>query len=154
MVLLSYWLGPARSYLWIVTAARVQLVTLPPGPEIEALVRPHQSAIDNAMADPLKTAGGAGERLFQMLVQPALPSIPRGSHVVVVPDAALYALNFETLPVLPPERRASEDTDDYWIEDVEIAIAPSLAMLRTRAGAERCRREVAAAHRQPDAEEP
>jgi CHAT domain-containing protein len=128
MVFLSYWLAPAHSYLWIVTSARVQLVTLPPGQEIEALVRQHQSAIDNVMADPLKTAGGAGDRLFQILVQPALSSIRRGSTVVVVPDAALYALNFETLPVAA----TAELPRRYWIEDVELAIAPSLAMLNRR----------------------
>jgi CHAT domain-containing protein len=42
--------------------------------------------------------------------------------VVIVPDGALYGLNFETLPVDGPHRH-------YWIEDAEIQIAPSLAML-------------------------
>ena len=42
-VFLSYWLAPARSYLWVVTPARVQLFTLPPAQDIEALVRQHQA---------------------------------------------------------------------------------------------------------------
>jgi CHAT domain-containing protein len=42
--------------------------------------------------------------------------------MVIVPDGALNTLNFETLPV-PGETR------HYWIEDVEIAVAPSLGTL-------------------------
>ena len=33
-VLLSYWLGPTRSYVWVVTAAGVQCLRLPPANEI------------------------------------------------------------------------------------------------------------------------
>jgi tetratricopeptide (TPR) repeat protein len=130
MVFLSYWLAPSRSYVWIVTPARVQIVPLPPAKEIEALVRQHQAAIDNVMADPLKSAGAAGDRLFHLLVEPALRFVPRGSPVLIVPDGALYALNFETLPVMPDATATA--ARHYWIEDVEIAIAPSLAMLNSR----------------------
>src|SRR5207245_11510968 len=55
-----------------------------------------------------------------MLVAPA--ALPHNASVVIVPDGALYGVNFETLPVDGPRRH-------YWIEDAEIQIAPSLAML-------------------------
>ncbi len=106
--------------------------TLPPAREIEALVRQHQAAIDNIIADPLKSAGGAGDRLFEILVEPALPSLPHGSRVLIVPDASLYALNFETLPTSDCDCRLPTTGRHYLIEDVEIAVAPSLAMLNTR----------------------
>ena len=48
--------------------------------------------------------------------------LPRNGRVVIVPDGALNNLDFETMPV-PGERRR------YWIEDVEIAVAPSLGLL-------------------------
>jgi tetratricopeptide (TPR) repeat protein len=128
-VFLSYWLAPARSYLWVVTPARVQLFTLPTAADIEALVRQHQAAIDNVLSDPLTSAGTPGDRLFELLVQPALPSIPRGSRALIVPDAALYALNFETLPIGHPQTSAGRH---YLIEDFEVAVAPSLAMLSAR----------------------
>ena len=130
MVFLSYWLAPGRSYLWVITPARVEIVPLPPAPEIEALVRQHQAVIDNVMADSLKSAGAAGDRLFHLLVEPALRFVPRGSPVLIVPDGALYALNFETLPVTPGA--TANTARHYWIEDVEIQIAPSLAMLNSR----------------------
>jgi hypothetical protein len=128
-VFLSYWLAPARSYLWVVTPARVQLFTLPPAKDIEALVRQHQAGIDNVLSDPLTAVGTPGDRLFELLLQPALSSIPRGSRVLIVPDAALYALNFETLPVGHLETPSGRH---YLIEDFEVAVAPSLAMLSLR----------------------
>ena len=134
-VFLSYWLAPARSYLWIVTPARVQLFTLPPAADIEALVRQHQKGIDNVLSDPLTAVGTPGDRLLELLVQPALSSIPRGSRVLIVPDAALYALNFETLPVSHESRATSHEPRagrHYLIEDFEVAVAPSLAMLSVR----------------------
>jgi len=127
---LSYWLAPARSYLWVVTGARVQMFTLAPAGEIEALVRQHQATIDNVLADPLKPGATAGHRLFELLVLPALPFLPRGSRILIVPDAALYALNFETLPVGSPQSPAA--SSHYLIEDFEVAVAPSLAMLDAR----------------------
>lgn len=123
-IFLSYWLGPARSYLWIVSPARVEIVTLPAAQVIEGLVREYRAAIDK-LADPLAGRDTAGDTLFQMLVQPALRAIPKSRAVLVVPDGALYALNLETLPV-GGERR------HYWIEDVELQISPSLAMLDGR----------------------
>jgi CHAT domain-containing protein len=46
--------------------------------------------------------------------------------VVIVPDGALTRINFESLPVPGPTRH-------YWIEDVEVAIAPSLGTLSAKA---------------------
>ncbi|HXT30275.1 MAG TPA: CHAT domain-containing protein [Vicinamibacterales bacterium] len=121
-VLLSYWLAPNRSYLWVVSADGIHGVALPPASEIAALVREYKGLLDNAVADPLASAGGAGDRLYDMLVRPASAWIPPSSRVIVVADGPLYGLNFETLPVPGPPRH-------YWIEDVEVQIAPGLSML-------------------------
>jgi tetratricopeptide (TPR) repeat protein len=119
-----YWLGPTRSWVWTVGARGIAATPLPPGPVIETLVGQHQGAIQNAMSDPLAPAGGAGDRLFDMLVGPLASVVPPGGHLVIVPDGALHRLNFETLPVAAPVRH-------YWIEDVTLQIAPSLAMLQS-----------------------
>ena len=116
-VLLSYWLGPSRSYVWVVTAAGVQCLRLPPANEIAALVRQYQATVSNALADPLASSGTAGDRLYQLLVEPVLPWIPPGTRVVIAADGALHGINFETLPVPGAKRH-------YWIEDAEIQIAP------------------------------
>jgi tetratricopeptide (TPR) repeat protein len=127
-VLVSYWLAPARSYVWIADRQGVRVRTLPPAAEIEALVGQHQAAIQNALADPLSTRDGPGDRLFRLLVEPALGSLGPGGSIVIVPDGALHGLNFETLPVDGPRRH-------YWIEDVEVQIAPALALLTEPRGA-------------------
>ena len=124
-VLLSYWLAPVRSFVWIVTADGIRVRELPPARVIETLVRDHRAAIETSTADPLAARDSAGDRLYRLLVEPIRQSIPSLGSVVIVPDGALYGLNFETLPVDGPRRH-------YWIEDVEIQIAPSLAMLGHR----------------------
>jgi CHAT domain-containing protein/tetratricopeptide (TPR) repeat protein len=125
-VLLSYWLAPDQSMLWVVSPHGIQLLPLPPAAQIEALVRQHQATIANALADPLGGHDTAGDKLYQTLVAPAARWIPKDARVVIVPDGALHGINFETLPVDGPRRH-------YWIEDVQIEVAPSLATLTTAA---------------------
>lgn len=122
MVFLSYWLGPDRSYLWVVDAKGAAIVTLPRAADIEALVREHAASIANVMVNPLAAKDTAGDKLFQLLVQPAARWLSPGASVVIVPDGALSSINFETLPVDGAARH-------YWIEDVEVQIAPSLASI-------------------------
>jgi CHAT domain-containing protein/tetratricopeptide (TPR) repeat protein len=120
-VLVSYWLGPARSYVWVVSVSGVQCIRLPPASEIEPLVRQYRTLVDNTLANPLAT-DNVGDRLYRLVVEPVLRSTPRGARLVIVPDGALHAINFETLPV-GGERR------HYLIDDVEIETAPGLSML-------------------------
>jgi CHAT domain-containing protein len=119
LVFLSYWLTPQASDLWIVTGKGTRHVELPPSSEIESLLRDHQAAIASVVSDPLG-ANSPGDKLYRILVGPAARDVHPGSRVVIVPDGVLHGLNFETLPVDGPRRR-------YWIEDVEIQVAPSLA---------------------------
>jgi CHAT domain-containing protein len=121
-VLLSYWLAPRRSLLWIVTGDGVRMVELPPATDIENLVREHQKSIENALANPMAARETAGDRLYQLLLAPAMSSLAGRSRIIVTPDGALHRLNFETLPVDGPRRH-------YLIEDLEVQVAPSLALL-------------------------
>jgi CHAT domain-containing protein len=124
-VLLSYWLAPRQSYVWVVTAGGIRAVPLAPGPQIQELVRAYRSMLDNALADPLASQNTPGHRLYDMLVAPVAASIPEGASVLIVPDGALHQLNFETLPA----------ENQYLIEKAEIQVAPSLALLSAQAGA-------------------
>ena len=124
-LLLSYWLGPARSHAWVVSAREIHHVPLPPAAEIEGLVREYQDAIERRLADPLRTRIPAGDRLYQLLIAPVRQWIPAGSHVILATDGILHGLNLEALPQPGPEPR-------YWIEDVTMSIAPSLGLLAER----------------------
>jgi CHAT domain-containing protein len=122
---LFYWLTPAKSHLWVITGGGIRCLELPASAEIEALVRAHQSAIANVLANPLTASDSAGSRLYRLIVAPAVAGLPANARIVIVPDGPLHAVNFETLPVDGPRRH-------YWIEDAEIQIAPSLASLTTK----------------------
>ena len=137
-VVLSYWLKPERSYLWVVTPTRVQLFPLPPQKEIDAAVDEYRKAL---LGPSQARDSGAGEKLYQMLVAPAEKLITgmnrhpersgrqaaesRDLHsprVIVIPDGSLVNLNFETLMVPTPQPH-------YWIEDATISSASSIALL-------------------------
>ena len=120
-ILLSYWLAPAQSHVWVVTPREIHHVALPPAAQIEPLVKQYEEAIERQLADPLRTRLAAGEKLYDMLIAPVRQWVPAGTRVVIVPDGALHNINFEALPVPgePPH---------YFIRDVTLEIAPSLAM--------------------------
>jgi CHAT domain-containing protein len=88
-------------------------------------VEQHNRAIAN-LQDPLASGQAAAKQLYDELVAPAAALVPPGSNVIIVPNGRLHDLNFETLVV-------AGATPHYWIEDVTIAIAPSLAVLKGEA---------------------
>ena len=118
---LSYWLGPQRSFLWVVTGSGIRSFVLPPAAEITKLVEAYQGFIEGSMRDPMVSESDAGRKLYESLIAPAASLIPSGARVVIVPDGALHRLNFETLPVYT-------ERPHYWIDDVTVAVAPSLGI--------------------------
>jgi CHAT domain-containing protein len=126
-VVLAYWLKPGRSYLWVITPNKVALFPIAADSEIDDAVQAYRRAVTGPR-DPLETANDSGRRLFEMLVAPAQKLIPAKSGVIIIADGSLHGLNFETLLAPTPKLH-------YWIEDVTISNANSLAML----GASRAR---------------
>jgi CHAT domain-containing protein/tetratricopeptide (TPR) repeat protein len=120
-IILSYWLAPGRSSVWLIGPAGLTHKPLPPSRQLDDLVRKHTDAITGG-EDPL-AAGAASFALYKAVLEPVHQLIPPGSNVIIVPDGALHQLNFETLVV--PEPRPH-----YWIEDVAISTAPSLRVLQ------------------------
>ena len=125
-IFLSYWLAPARSFLWVITPSRISLFKLPPEPQISSLVNDYLAAIEG-LHDPLREGRNAGQELYQRLLEPALPLVPAGSHVAIVADGALHNLDFGTLPVSGSQPR-------YWIEDVTLSVVPSLDLVYRNLG--------------------
>ena len=119
--LLVYWLGEKHSYLWAINPAKTQCLTLPPASEIDPLVRSYRD-LTLKSSDLLADASDAGKKLYSTLVAPARKLVPANSRVILLPDASLYGLNFETLIVPDPQPH-------FWIEDVTVTTASSLSML-------------------------
>jgi CHAT domain-containing protein/tetratricopeptide (TPR) repeat protein len=131
--LLFYWLGPKQSCLWAVTPAKVAFYLLPAQDELAARVARYRKALLND-DDPLGTANADGLELYRALVAPAAQLIDAKRPIMILADGALNQLNFETLlvPAADPQARGgSQQTAPmhYWIDDVTLLSAPSLAML-------------------------
>lgn len=117
-----YWLGEKQSYLWMVTAKKTTLFTLPPAGEVDAVVRRYRNALLGPQ-DSLETLNADGVSLYRTLVEPAKALLPKKSaRVFLIPDGSLTTINFETLIVPDP-------SPHYWIEDVTLADASSLRLL-------------------------
>lgn len=119
-IILSYWLAPAKSFLWLIAPSGFEFFTLARGSEIERKTLAYNATVQRA-----RTAAELeeeGQALYQMLVGPAEKFISRGSQLVIIPDGALDKLNFETLRVTLPQPH-------YWIKDVETEVASSASLL-------------------------
>jgi CHAT domain-containing protein len=128
-VLLSYWLAPERSFVWVVTPESVTLHTLPPEKKIAALVEAYGALVEN-LRDPLDSESSSGRELAQILLEPVRPVLEDGARLILVPDRALHSLNFETLPDPGNPSR-------YVIERATISVAPSLGLLAGGSGGAR-----------------
>jgi CHAT domain-containing protein len=119
--ILFYWLGPDRSFLWVVTPRQTRLFQLPAKAGIEELVQKYNQALAGP-ADVLETENSEGRSLYDQLIGPAENFIPHNSSVFIVPDGSLNNLNFETLLVSKP-------APHYWIDDVVVTNVNSLRLL-------------------------
>ena len=122
--ILYYHVTDEESFLWLITRRQMQLFRLPSHPELYALIDRHNKDIQDqrGIEDSI-----AGQELYNGLIQPAERLIPHGAHVTLVPSKILWLLNFETL-VVPGAK------PHYWIEDVVVQNANSLAERANSAG--------------------
>ena len=97
--ILSYWLAPQRSLLWVVAAGGVSVVELPPKATIEGAM----SAYRRELLDGRRSTDSVrGARLYEMLVPPtAVSASARTSRIIVIPDGRMSAINLESLIVSP-----------------------------------------------------
>jgi len=122
--ILSFWVGPARSFAWLITAGGIRRFELPPEGELETLVTNYRQVVEHSIADP--SSDPSARALWDSVMAPIAPAIPRHSCLIVVPDGPLHRLNLETLTAPTPQPH-------YWIEDMEIEVAPSIAIAMSKA---------------------
>jgi CHAT domain-containing protein len=116
---LAYWVTDEESYLWVITGDNVKLFPLPEHAELN---RQQQAHNDEIQAQRTMDESRNGNRLYETLIGSAASLAPKGSSIIVVPSRVLCLVNFETL-IVPGER------PHYWIEDVEVQVASSIAPL-------------------------
>jgi len=120
-VVLSYWMGTKRSYLWILLPNHSQLFVLPGEDRIRPLLERYRAHLVGPFgANDLGNADG--QELYRILIGPVESRIKPQSQVTIISDGELCGLNFETLVVSSP-------APHYWIEDVSVTNASSAFLL-------------------------
>ena len=127
-ILLSYFLGKQRSYLWAVTPDRIESFELPGRARIEELalrVNEEMSRFD--VEDRHREAEDAAA-LGRLLLAPVAGRLDR-QRLVVVPDGALQYIPFGALP-LPGGKASGEDARPVLLfERHEVVALPSASAL-------------------------
>jgi CHAT domain-containing protein/tetratricopeptide (TPR) repeat protein len=119
--LLFYWVGQDHSYLWAITSVKSQCFEVPKASDLEPLAASYSKTIHD-LRDPRGPGSAQGQQLYTMLVEPAQQLLPKDGRLILLMDPSLSALNFETLVVPGP-------SPHFWIEDVTLSSASSLALL-------------------------
>ena len=118
--ILDYQLTNDESFLWVITPLQFKVFHLPAHGELYTQI----AAYNREIQDRKTENSEAGKKLYATLIQQAEKLIPKGSRVTIIPSKILYGINFETL-VVPG------DVPHYWIEDVEVQVANSIARMES-----------------------
>jgi CHAT domain-containing protein len=119
-VLLAYYEADRETYAWIMTENKLEMKTLGANQnDLETLADEYRNEIDHQT--PMDSSP-AQQKLYHILIKPVTSLIPKGCHVILVADSALYRINFETLI-------SDNGTPHYWIDDVELENASSIDLL-------------------------
>jgi len=144
-LLLAYALGEERSYLWAVTADRIESFELPGRARIEELARRVNEEMSRFDIENRRREAGNAAALGRLLLGPVAGRLG-GQRLVIVPDGALQYIPFGALP-LPAGKGSGEEAGPVLLlerhEVVDLPSASALAVQR-RVLAERARRPPAA----------
>jgi CHAT domain-containing protein/cytochrome c-type biogenesis protein CcmH/NrfG len=136
---LEYLLGKERSYLFLVTKDRFEVIVLPSRSNIERIVKPFLDLLRN---DPAKLGlkmdrsvadlYRQGHQLYEMLLGGIRTPLP--SRLIIVADGLLHYLPFEALVKDLIDQRSETggerwESTRYLVEDYNVVYAPSASVL-------------------------
>ena len=137
--LLSYWVGPRESFVWIVTpGGSVEASRIPAGAaRLERLARAVSAGpADRSAPAPVPRAGPGGpavlvlepcerelRELFDLLVRPVQSTLRRHptQRIAIIPHGPLFRVSFASL---------IDERGRYLIEDYEVHYAPAVGVFR------------------------
>ncbi len=93
-LLLQYSLGEERSYLWAVTPTSMQVYTLPPRKEIEAVATKFYQSLHQGTAADISILNA--QQLSKLILAPVADKLP-GKRLVIVADGVLQTIPFAAL---------------------------------------------------------
>ncbi len=122
---LEYLLGESKSILFCIKKDSLDLIELPPAREIDDALTGFLSYLEDPSI-PVRKGLPAAQRLYRILLMPALSSLPaRVDRLVIVPDGVLFRLPFEALALPAPD--AAEPI--YVNDRFAVSYAPSASSL-------------------------
>jgi CHAT domain-containing protein/tetratricopeptide (TPR) repeat protein len=138
-LLLEYWLGEERSYLWLVSKTEVKTYELPGRAAIDAAARRFYNflTVPSERVRAVRTAQ-AGMELSRMILGPAADQL-KDKRLLVVADGSLHYIPFSAIPIPQAESISidPEDLPEPLVVNHEIVNLPSasaLAIIRQRLG--------------------
>ncbi len=126
--LLSYLVGPGRSYLWVARRDRLELFHLPGEAVLKQAVERHMNAMlklrfeDKAAVREHRDAAWS---LAQGVLIPAMGALKGAERLIVAPDGPLRGVPFSTLLASPELRRGG--VPDYLLHHGALTHVPSAA---------------------------
>lgn len=123
-LLLAYFLGEERSFLWAVSRNEVSSHVLPARDEIEASAAGYYELLSRRSSRAAGQRREVGARLSRMLLEPVAPDLGT-NRLVIVADGALHYLPFAALP--SPNATAPED--EILLDRHEVVHLPSASVL-------------------------
>jgi CHAT domain-containing protein/Flp pilus assembly protein TadD len=138
-LLLEYWVGEERSYLWLVSNTEVRTYELPGRAAIDVAARQFYNflTVPSERVKAVRTAQ-AGMELSRMILGPAAEQL-KDKRLLVVADGSLHYIPFSAIPIPQAESIPvdPEDLPEPLIVNHEIVNLPSastLAIVRERLG--------------------
>jgi CHAT domain-containing protein/Tfp pilus assembly protein PilF len=143
-ILLEYWLGAERSYLWAVTTGGVEVFELPPAKVID---RDARALYENWTARNFAPAGETmvsrdhrirkadylaslhAAALSQTILGPAAKPIGEHSRIAIAAEGALLSLPFAALPVPARSASAPHSKPQLLLDTHELVYLPSASVL-------------------------
>jgi CHAT domain-containing protein/tetratricopeptide (TPR) repeat protein len=145
-LLLEYFLGEERSFLWAITPSSINQFELPKREEVESLayevcdlltarnVRPKDETIEQRrmrLAKAAKQYSEAASKLSHVLLG-QLPPTLRSKRLLIIPDGALHHVSFAALPIISEGAGRAQKEIPLVInhEIITLPSASTLTMLR------------------------
>ena len=133
-VLLEYSTSIDGSKLWAITRKEVQVYNLPGEKSFPALDA-YLKTLREPLMDPKEVSEhiSMGNRLYQVLLEPAQQLIHEKKKLIIAPDGPLYYLPFEALIASGPQNMRSDSKSladiPYLIKQTEVSYVPSASIL-------------------------
>jgi len=129
--LLEYALGEQRSFLFVITREDFACFPLAPAEELRIRVREARRGLEPGGGLSLANYLQQAHQLFVELVAPASDLLAGKSHLIIVPDDALFHLPFEALPSAPPWEMGPGEPIPYLVRRWSTSYVPSASVLKS-----------------------